>query len=53
MHRLWGLRAGLSGLRDFALDDLLEKRKHYAELNADYVQSGKFTPGEYTKYAAK
>src|SRR6266849_3129271 len=37
----------------FALDDLPEKWKHYAELNANYVQSGKLTPGEYTKYAAK
>jgi len=37
----------------FALDDLPEKWKHYAELNANYVQSGKFTSGEYTKYAAK
>ena len=36
-----------------ALDDLPEKWKHYAELNANYVQSGKFTSGEYTKYAAK
>jgi len=54
MHRLWGLRASLSGLRDFfALDDLSEKWKHYAELKANYVQSSKFTPGEYTKYTAK
>jgi hypothetical protein len=52
MHRLWGLPVcPVSAI--FALDDLPEKWRHYAELNADYVQSGKFTPGEYTKYAAK
>ncbi len=37
----------------FALDDLPEKWKHYAELNASYVQSGKFTSDEYTKCSAK
>jgi len=33
----------------FALDDLPEKWKHYTELNASYVQGGKFTPEEYAK----
>jgi len=30
----------------FSLDDLPEKWKHYAELNANYVQGGKFTSAE-------
>ena len=47
---MWSLRASLSGLRDFcALDDMPEKWKHYTELNASYVQGGKFTPEEYAK----
>jgi len=33
----------------FALDDLPEKWKHYTEINASYVQGGKFTPEEYAK----
>ena len=33
----------------FALDDLPEKWKRYTELNASYVQGGKFTPEEYAK----
>jgi len=36
----------------FALDDLPEKWKHYTELNASYVQGGKFTPEEYAKHSA-
>jgi ferredoxin len=36
----------------FALDDLPEKWKHYTELNASYVQGGKFTPEEYVKHSA-
>ena len=34
----------------FALDDLPEKWKHYTELNASYVQGGKFTPEGYAKH---
>jgi len=30
----------------FALDDLPEKWKHYAELNSSYVEGGKFKKGE-------
>jgi ferredoxin len=37
----------------FALDDLPEKWKHYAEINASYVQGGKFAPDEYAKHAPK
>jgi len=37
----------------FALDDLPEKWKHFTEINATYVQGGKFTPEEYAKRAAK
>jgi NAD-dependent dihydropyrimidine dehydrogenase PreA subunit len=37
----------------FALDELPEKCKHYTEINASYVQGGKFTPEEYAKHAAK
>ena len=36
----------------FALDDLPEKWKNYTELNARYVQGGKFTPEEYAKHNA-
>ena len=36
----------------FALDDLPEKWKHFTELNASYVQGGKFTPEEYAKHSA-
>jgi hypothetical protein len=32
---------------------LPEKWKHYAEINASYVQGGKFTPDEYAKHATK
>jgi hypothetical protein len=34
----------------FTLDDLPEKWKHHAELNASYVTGGKFTPEEYAKH---
>src|SRR5947207_2858653 len=37
----------------FALDDLPEKWKQYAELNESYAKGGKFTPDEYAKHAAK
>jgi hypothetical protein len=36
----------------FALDDFPEKWKHYAELNASYVQGGKFTSAEFPKHQA-
>ena len=36
----------------FALDDLPEKWKHYAELNASYVEGGKFKPDQYAKHQA-
>jgi NAD-dependent dihydropyrimidine dehydrogenase PreA subunit len=36
----------------FALDDLPEKWRHYTEMNASYVQGGKFTPEEYAKHNA-
>jgi hypothetical protein len=36
----------------FATDDLPEKWKYCAELNASYVQDGKFTPEEYAKHNA-
>jgi NAD-dependent dihydropyrimidine dehydrogenase PreA subunit len=36
----------------FALDDLPEKWRHYAELNASYVEGGKFKKEEYTKHQA-
>ena len=37
----------------FSLEDLPEKWKHYAELNASYVQGGKFMKEEYAKHMAK
>jgi Fe-S-cluster-containing hydrogenase component 2 len=37
----------------FALDDLPEKWKQYAELNESYAKGGKFKPDEYAKHAAK
>jgi len=37
----------------FPLDDLPKKWKQYAELNASYVQGGRFTSGEYAKHSAK
>jgi len=36
----------------FALDDLPEKWKHYAELNSSYVEGGKFKNEEYAKHQA-
>ena len=36
----------------YALDDLPEKWKHFTELNASYVQGGKFTPDEFAKHQA-
>jgi NAD-dependent dihydropyrimidine dehydrogenase PreA subunit len=36
----------------FALDDLPEKWKHYAELNVGYVEGGKFKKEEYAKQQA-
>ncbi len=37
----------------FAMDDLPEKGKQYAEINASYVEGGKFTPDEYAEHALK
>jgi hypothetical protein len=37
----------------FDLDDLPETWKNYTELNARYVQGGKFTPEEYAKHNAR
>ena len=37
----------------FTLEDLPEKWKQYAEVNASYVQGGKFTPETYAKHVAK
>ncbi len=37
-------------LQFFALDDLPEKWKNYAELNASYVEGGKFKKEEYAKH---
>jgi NAD-dependent dihydropyrimidine dehydrogenase PreA subunit len=37
----------------FALDDLPEKWKQFTEINASYVQGGKFSPEEYAKHVAK
>ncbi len=37
----------------FPLEDLPEKWKQYTELNASYVQGGKFTPEEYAKHSAR
>ena len=36
----------------FAEDDLPEKWKHFTEINASYVQGGKFTPAEFAKHQA-
>ena len=36
----------------FALDDLPEKWRHYAELNSSYVEGGKFKNEEYAKHQA-
>ena len=52
MHRLWGLVPVCPVAAIFALDDLPEKWKHYTEINASYVQGGKFTPEEYAKHKA-
>ena len=53
MHGLRRLRPGLPGVGHFPLDDLPEKWKQYAELNASYVQGGKFTCEQYAKHSAK
>ena len=37
----------------FTVDDLPEKWKHYTELNASYVEGGKFRPDEFAKHAGK
>ncbi|HEY2473070.1 MAG TPA: ferredoxin family protein [Terracidiphilus sp.] len=37
----------------FPIDDLPEKWKHYAELNASYVQGGKFMKETYAQHRAK
>ena len=37
----------------FAMDDLPEKWKQYADINARYGPGGKFTPDEYAKHAPK
>src|ERR1700687_839387 len=36
----------------FLVDDLPEKWKHFTEINASYVQDGKFTPDEFAKHQA-
>src|SRR4029077_3767885 len=36
----------------FAEDDLPEKWKQFTEINASYVQGGKFTPAEFAKHQA-
>src|ERR1700704_6110118 len=36
----------------FVEDDLPEKWKHFTEINASYVQGGKFTPAEFAKHQA-
>jgi ferredoxin len=36
----------------FAVDDLPEKWKQFAEINARYVQDGRFTPAEFAKHQA-
>jgi NAD-dependent dihydropyrimidine dehydrogenase PreA subunit len=36
----------------FVQDDLPEKWKHFTEINASYVQDGKFTPDEFAKHQA-
>jgi len=36
----------------FALDDLPEKWRQFTEINASYVQGGKFTPAEFAKHQA-
>jgi len=37
----------------FPLEDLPEKWKQYTELNASYVQGGRFTPEEFAKHTAR
>jgi NAD-dependent dihydropyrimidine dehydrogenase PreA subunit len=37
----------------FALDDLPEKWKQYAKLNASYVHTARFTPEECAKHSTK
>ena len=37
----------------FPVDELPEKWRQYTELNASYVQGGKFTSEEYVKHGAK
>jgi NAD-dependent dihydropyrimidine dehydrogenase PreA subunit len=37
----------------FALDDLPEKWKQYAKLNASYVHAARFTPEECAKHSTK
>jgi hypothetical protein len=34
----------------FVEDDMPEKWKHFTEINANYVQGGKFTLGEFAKH---
>lgn len=36
----------------FVQDDLPEKWKHFTEINASYVQGGKFTPKEFAQHQA-
>jgi NAD-dependent dihydropyrimidine dehydrogenase PreA subunit len=37
----------------FPLEDLPEKWKQYADLNASYVQGGRFTPEAFAKHTTK
>jgi len=37
----------------FPVDELPEKWRQYTELNASYVQGGKFTSEEYAKHGVK
>jgi len=36
----------------FADAEIPEKWKHFTEINASYVQGGKFTPAEFAKHQA-
>ena len=53
MHRLRGACVPVCPVSAiFALEDLPEKWKQFTEINASYVQGGKFTPAEFAKHQA-
>jgi hypothetical protein len=50
VHRLRCLRTGLPVSAIFPVDDLPEQWKHFTEINASYVDGGKFIPQGYAMH---